>query len=193
MDAQTVELDTATRILDVAERLVQQRGYNAFSYADVAAELGIKTASLHYHFAGKAALGLALVDRYATRFQSALQAIDARAPEAAAKLVGYTELYAEVLRQHRMCLCGMLAADYLTLPEPMRSAVLAFFQHNERWLALVLSQGAADGSLRPTEHPENSASTLIGAIEGAMLVARAFDDVERFERTADLILVSLAR
>jgi TetR/AcrR family transcriptional repressor of nem operon len=190
---QPITTETATRILDVAERLVQRRGFNAFSYADVAAELGITKASLHYHFASKAVLGLSLVERYTMRFQDALTELDAGAPNAAAKLVGYTELYTEVLRQHRMCLCGMLAADYLTLPEPMRAAVIAFFERNEEWLTAVLEQGTTDGSLRPTENPADTASTLIGAIEGALLVARAFDDVERFERTADSILVSLTR
>ena len=42
--------DTATQILDVAERLVQVRGFNGFSYADVATELTINKAALHYHF-----------------------------------------------------------------------------------------------------------------------------------------------
>ncbi len=193
MSIQPAQTDTAARILAVAERLVQQRGFNAFSYADVAAELGVTKASLHYHFASKAALGLALVDRYVTRFQGALDALDENAPDAAAKLIGYTELYAEVLRQHRMCLCGMLAADYLTLPEPMRAAVIAFFERNEAWLTTVLEQGADDGSLRPTGSAADAASALIGAIEGAMLIARAFDDVERFQRTAERILVSLTR
>jgi TetR/AcrR family transcriptional repressor of nem operon len=87
----------------------------------------------------------------------------------------------------------MLAADYLTLPEPMRSAVVAFFERNETWLSAVLDQGSSDGSLRSTQNTADAASTLIGAIEGAMLVARAFDDVDRFRRTADLILVSLTR
>ena len=193
MTARQAEVTTATRILDVSERLVQQRGFNAFSYADVAAEIGITTASMHYHFVNKAALGLAIVDRYAARFHAALEEIDGKSPDAAAKLIGYTELYAEVLRQHRMCLCGMLAADYLTLPEPMRSAVVAFFERNETWLSAVLDQGSSDGSLRSTQNTADAASTLIGAIEGAMLVARAFDDVDRFRRTADLILASLTR
>ena len=73
------QADTATRILDSAERLVQHRGFNGFSYADVASELGITKASLHYHFAGKAELGQALVERYAARFAAALEAIDADA------------------------------------------------------------------------------------------------------------------
>jgi hypothetical protein len=52
---------TTTRILDVAERLVQTRGHNGFSYADVASELGITRAALHYHYPGKAELGEALI------------------------------------------------------------------------------------------------------------------------------------
>ena len=79
--------DTATRILDSAESLVQVRGFNGFSYADVAAELAITTASLHYHFPGKAELGRALIARYGERFAAALAGIDAaggtRAREAA--------------------------------------------------------------------------------------------------------------
>ena len=66
--------DTASRILDVAERLVQTRGFNGFSYADIAAELKISKPSLHYHFPSKAALGEALIGRYAARFTEALQA-----------------------------------------------------------------------------------------------------------------------
>ena len=82
--------DTATKILDVAERLVQARGFNGFSYADVADELGISKAALHYHFPGKAELGEALMERYAARFARALIDVDAREPrgllEAAALL-----------------------------------------------------------------------------------------------------------
>ena len=48
-DARRTEGGTASKILDVAERLVQLRGFNGFSYADVAEELGISKASLHYH------------------------------------------------------------------------------------------------------------------------------------------------
>ena len=64
----TEAADTRSRILDVAERLVQTRGFNGFSYADIAAELQISKASLHYHFPSKAELGEALIGRYAARF-----------------------------------------------------------------------------------------------------------------------------
>src|SRR3954451_24556348 len=102
--------DTAARILDIGERLVQVRGFNGFSYADVAAELDVTKASLHYHFAGKDELGLALIARYSERFGAALDAIEAEVPDAPARLAAYVALYADVLRGERMCLCGMLAA-----------------------------------------------------------------------------------
>src|SRR5580658_3697913 len=96
--------DTATRILDVAERLVQERGFNGFSYADVAAELGLTKPALHYHFAGKAELGEALIARYAGRFLEALLNLDSTSDTPPAKLAGYADLYLGVLRDQRMCL-----------------------------------------------------------------------------------------
>src|SRR5689334_23991606 len=108
---------TAERILDVAERLVQTRGFTNFSYADISAELGITKASLHYHFPGKAELGQALIARYGERFAQALADIDQTVRDAHAKLEAYAELYADVLRGNRMCMCGVLAGEYETLPE----------------------------------------------------------------------------
>src|SRR3954465_11585252 len=118
--------DTAQRILDVAEELVQTRGFNAFSYADVAAQLKMTKASLHYHYPGKAELGQALITRYADRFDQALDDINRDEPDAHAKLEAYADLYAGVLRNERMCMCGVLAAEYPTLPAAMQSEVVRF-------------------------------------------------------------------
>jgi TetR/AcrR family transcriptional regulator, transcriptional repressor for nem operon len=182
---------TAGRILDVAERLAQVRGFNGFSYADIATELGITKAALHYHFASKADLGEALIGRYADRFGQALAALDATAPTAAGKLRGYTDLYLGVLRDHRMCLCGMLAAEYPTLPDPMRASVVSFFDKNEEWLLRALEQGRADGSLTFTGSARDTARMIIGCLEGAMLVARPYADIPRFRDAAASLLASL--
>src|ERR1700689_5297808 len=185
-------VSTRSRILDVGERLVQVRGFNGFSYADVAAELSVTKASLHYHFPSKAELGEALVARYAERFAHALTAIDANITPAAAKLDAYANLYAEVLRQGRMCLCGMLAAEYQTLPSPIRNAVIAFLNDNEAWLALVLEHGRREGSLHFSNTAADTARSIIGGLEGAMLVARPYGAVDRFETTATQLLAGLA-
>jgi TetR/AcrR family transcriptional repressor of nem operon len=185
------QTDTAAEILDVAERLVQVRGFNGFSYGDVAAELGVTTAALHYHFTGKAELGEALIRRYAARFAEALAEIDARVTRSPAKLQAYASLYLDVLRDERMCLCGMLAADYQTLPKQMRDAVVRFFDDNETWLGRVLRQGQAEGTLHFTGSAEEAAQTIVGGLEGAMLVARPYGDTARFEAAANRLLASV--
>jgi TetR/AcrR family transcriptional repressor of nem operon len=182
---------TAERILDIAERLVQIRGFNNFSYADIASELGITKASLHYHFPGKAELGQALVTRYTERFLEALQKIDHDRPDAAAKLEAYAGLYAEVLRGKRMCMCGILAAEYQTLPRPMRTEVIGFFDANQRWLTDVLTEGKAAGTLKFTGAPEDVAQGVLSTLEGAMLVARPYGDLARFNAAAGQLLAGL--
>jgi TetR/AcrR family transcriptional regulator, transcriptional repressor for nem operon len=184
--------DTASRILDSAERLVQSRGFNGFSYADVASELKVTKASLHYHFPGKAELGQALIARYAARFSDALDEIDRRGDAAPAKLEAYAQIYSDVLRDHRMCLCGMLAADYETLPQPMRDEVIRFFDDNEAWLVGVLEQGEKEGALHLRGSPREAAQAIVGGLEGALLVARPYGDVARFQAAASQLLESLA-
>jgi TetR/AcrR family transcriptional repressor of nem operon len=188
----TVEAGTQGRILDVAERLVQSRGFNGFSYADVARELSVTKASLHYHFAGKADLGEALIGRYTARFGESLAVIEAGPGTAADKLRRYAALYGSVLEDRRMCLCGMLAAEYQTLPDAMREAVVRFFDDNEAWLARLLEQGHVDGSLAVHDANSETARGIIAALEGALLVTRPYGDPARFEAAADTLLRTLA-
>lgn len=188
---QAATAGTASQVLDVAERLVQINGFNGFSYADIAAELSLTKAALHYHFSSKADLGEALITRYAERFAESLVVIDSDVVGAPAKLRAYVDLYAGVLRGHRMCLCGMLAAEYQTLPAPMRDAVVRFFDANETWLAWVLKAGVEDRTLSFAGAPEGTARMVISALEGAMLVARPYGDVARFDAAAEQLLASL--
>jgi TetR/AcrR family transcriptional repressor of nem operon len=185
------ESHTSERILDIAERLVQTRGFNNFSYADIASELGITTASLHYHFPGKAELGQALITRYAQRFSQALSQIEEDQRDARAKLHAYASLYADVLRGKRMCMCGILAAEYQTLPKPMRSEVIRFFDDNQQWLSHLLIEGQSDHTLNFNGAVEDVAQNILGTLEGAMLVARPYGDLHRFNAAANQLLASL--
>jgi TetR/AcrR family transcriptional regulator, transcriptional repressor for nem operon len=182
---------TRSRILDIGERLVQVRGFNGFSYADVAAELSLTKASLHYHFPSKADLGEAIITRYAERFADALASIDADGAAAPAKLAAYADLYAEVLRDERMCLCGMLAAEFETIPSPIRGAVVRFLDDNEAWLTLVLEQGRREGSLSFVGSTAVLARSIVSGLEGALLIARPYRAIERFETAAAQLLASL--
>jgi TetR/AcrR family transcriptional repressor of nem operon len=184
--------DRASDIMDVAERLVQSRGFNGFSYADVARELGVTKAALHYHFPGKAELGAALISRYASRFDDALADIDARAGDAPGKLQAYACLYLQVLTDDRMCLCGMLAAELHSLSPPIRDGVVRFFDTNEAWLAHVLDEGRQAGTVIFDGPPPQAARMILSAFEGAMLVARTYGNPERFQTAARQMLATFS-
>jgi TetR/AcrR family transcriptional repressor of nem operon len=191
MRRSSTKTDTSGRILDIAERLLQTHGYNAFSYADIAQSLHITKASLHYHFPTKADLGRRLIERYEQSFLQALAEIDKSNDSANEKLRRYVGLYVEVLRNDRMCLCGMLAAEYATLPKPMKTGLKHFFDENERWLVVVLKEGQAAKKLRFAGSARSVAQLLVGALEGAMMLARSYDDITRFESTANRLLAGL--
>ena len=177
----------ARAILDVAEQLAQTRGYNGFSYADIAVKLGVTTPSLHYHFASKADLGCALIERYREVFGAALEAIDKHTVAPRDKLRQYVGLYDSVMMNDRMCLCGMLAAEYATLPATMQ----AFFDANERWLTGVLESGIRAGQFLIKQAPNARARVLLGALEGAMLMARSYGEPRRFQMAAKHMLADL--
>jgi TetR/AcrR family transcriptional repressor of nem operon len=183
--------DTSSRILVEAQRLVQTRGFNAFSYADISAALGLTKASLHYHFPSKAELGRRLIDRYRENFLDALSGIDESEGKACARLQAYVGIYERVLAEDRMCLCGMLAAEYATLPVLMQEGLRVFFQANDAWLGQLLAEGRAAGELDFSGDPQDAANALTGALEGAMLIARAHGGTDRFRTSAKLLVASV--
>jgi TetR/AcrR family transcriptional repressor of nem operon len=186
-----VSADTSQRILDVAERLVQTRGFNGFSYADIAEALEVTKASLHYHFPTKGDLGKRLIERYEESFLAALKGIDSAGAGARDKLKRYIRIYADVLRDNRMCLCGMLASDYATLPKPMKEEVKHFFDENEQWLAAVLDAGRKAGKLEFKGSALELARAMVGSLEGAMMLARSYGEVSRFDAAAERLVAAL--
>ncbi|HEX7896922.1 MAG TPA: TetR/AcrR family transcriptional regulator [Planctomycetota bacterium] len=180
---------TGDRILDVAERLTQTRGYNGFSYADVSSALRIEKASVHYHFPTKAELGVRMIARYRERFGEALARIDREAAAAPARLRRYADLWIGVLRDGgRMCLCGMLAAEVETLPLRVREALKGFFDANETWLSATLAAGRKAKVLRFEGSPLAEARALLTGLEGAMLLARSYGEPRRFQAVAARLL-----
>ena len=176
---------TAERILDIAENLVQTRGYEAFSYADIADALQIRKASIHYHFASKGELTRALAARYRAQFATKLADLERQQPDPTRRLMSYVRLFQEALRQgDHMCLYGMLASDSATLPEAVRDEVNRFFTDQETWLTRLLREGRQAGELSFEGRPEGAAAALLAGLEGAMLVARSRKDVGHFAGVA---------
>jgi TetR/AcrR family transcriptional regulator, transcriptional repressor for nem operon len=175
---------TSDLILDAAEMLVQTRGFNGISYADIAGEVGVTKANLHHHFGSKAQMGDALLARYAERFFAALAKIDKTGGTGLRRLEAYTALYEGVVRMNRLCLCGVLAAEYDTLPAPMRKTVRGFFDGNEVWIERVIKLGRKDGSLASRGNALEEARVLLAGLEGAMLITRPKRDYLRFKSLA---------
>jgi TetR/AcrR family transcriptional regulator, transcriptional repressor for nem operon len=182
---------TSDRILDAAEMLVQTRGFNGISYADIADEVGVTKANLHHHFGSKAQMGEALMQRYDNRFFAALVKIDAGGGTALQRLEAYVELYEGVVRNNRLCLCGVLAAEYDTLSTAMRKSVRSFFDDNETWLERTIKAGRKDGTLAATSHPLEEARVLLAGLEGAMLITRPKRDYLRFKSLGRALLACI--
>lgn len=184
---------TREQILDLAQRLVQTRGYNGFSYGDIASALRIQKASVHHHFATKADLGKAMLERYRESFGALLKAIDTKEKNAKAKLKRYAKAFADTLKEdNRMCVCGMLAADFTTLPKAVRNEVRVFFDDNEKWLERVLEKGRKQRQLKFEGQAKIAARRLLSSLEGAMLVARSYQDPTRFDSVAQPLLAAMA-
>lgn len=183
--------DTSERILDSAQLLVQTRGYNAFSYADIAAAVGIRKASIHYYFPGKGDLGLRLVERFRETCRAALAEIARAVADPRERLERYTALFRATLDNDRMCLCGMLASEFASLPEGVRDEVVAAFADHEAWLTGVLRAGQQAGYFRTDAPAEEQAQTLMAGLEGATLLARLHDDPGRFQTAARGLLAAL--
>jgi TetR/AcrR family transcriptional repressor of nem operon len=186
--------DTTTRdkLMDLAERRIQTVGFNAFSYHDLAAEVGIKTASIHYYFPSKADLAQAVVSRYRQRFNLQLAAISDSRRASPGKLQDFMELFQKPLDSGKaICLCGMLASDYEAIPEVVQGEVRRFFSDVEAWLVGVLRQAKAAGELDFRGKPEAVAVGIVAALEGALLSARTFRQPERFLTSIRWILDSL--
>lgn len=183
---------TQIAVLDVAQEFLQTRGYNAFSFRDLADRVRIKTASIHYYFPTKGELCRALIARQREQVASAFEGIDAAGLDAPGKLGRYVGVFRGTLAAgNRMCLCGMLAADYATLePDIVHDLRLSLIDH-EVWLAAVLATGRAAGSLHFDGEERDEARSLLAALEGALLLARAFEEPDRFEASARRFLTQL--
>lgn len=186
-------LSTADLILDAAERRAQVLGFNGFSYADVAAELGVTAASIHYHFPGKADLGIRLIERYTERFLAVLAEIDAAGASPLDRLKAYAKLYDDILKEERLCLCGMLTAEIETLPKAMRTPLVAFFKLEELWLVELLVAGRRAGDLSFVGEPKSVACAIMGALQGAKMLARVHGGIEGFRASSCILVEGICR
>ena len=164
--------------MEAARLTVQDLGYSGLSFRELAKDVGIKSASIHYHFATKGELGGALASRYTAFYAEYLDGLLAQGLDPETCMGHYTDMFADTLRNdNRMCLGGILAAERNELPVEVRTEVVKFGIMNERWIARVL---AMRESTKP-EETRHRARAIFAAVSGAQLIAHSRGDVSVYE------------
>jgi TetR/AcrR family transcriptional regulator, transcriptional repressor for nem operon len=167
-------MDIREAILSSAEARIRAGGYHACSFREIASDVGIKSASVHYYFPTKAELGAALVARYQARFLAEIGSPDDQRG-LAAKLNAMRSAFRDGLaRGDGMCLCGVLATEMRSLPSPVTGATQHYFIACNDWLHHVFARAHI-------EQPERKALQVTALLQGAMLQAIALEDVGAFD------------
>jgi len=165
------------KILKAATGIAQAHGYGGLNLRTLAEQVGIKAASLYYHFPSKADLAAAVAQRYAKDSAATLAALATDAGDPAACLLRYPETFRRSLaNSNRICLCSFMAAEYDDLPAAVQDAVQVFADQNVAWLETVLQ---AAGAL--PEQAQRRARAIFAAVSGAQLMARGKADIALFD------------
>ncbi len=189
------ERDTKTQILDAAQELIQRFGANAISYQHISEAVGIRKASIHYHFPTKEHLLEALIARYSQCFFQLVDDILTTETDVPTKLRRYMQLFEATLLEgphDKACPCGMLGAELATLGSAAAAQIRAFYAENEQRLACLLKQGQSEGSLRFTGDPQIVAVLIFALLEGALLIVRAKGEVAQFRAITEQLLTFLS-
>lgn len=161
-------------LLKIAEDKVRQGGYNNFSFREIAHEVGIKSASVHYHFPTKADLAAELAHRYTDAFLAALGDVDTIKARGENPIDIYTQIFrGALLTDNKMCLGGLLGAQNESLPDKVQREIKRFFNKNLIWLKAAHT---ANGEANPSQ----AAITTVSLLEGAMMISKALNNHNYF-------------
>jgi TetR/AcrR family transcriptional repressor of nem operon len=178
--------ETVDCLQDAAEIAMRSRGYHGVSFRELADDVGIKSASVHYYFPQKEDLAVALVTRYSKTFFADLDRRAGSAP-LSRLLRTFCDAYRSALeRSERACLCGMLGAESWGLPKPVVDAVAAFFEANMVWIGRALPKG-----LTPRGRRIRSAQ-ILATLQGGMMIATTLKDLSLFDDVVKRVLADNA-
>ncbi|WP_213881878.1 TetR/AcrR family transcriptional regulator [Pseudomonas sp. dw_358] len=165
-------------LLLAATRIAQSQGYNGLNFRDLAQSVGIKAASIYYHFPSKAELGVAVARRYWQDGAAALEVMTRETPDSRAALGRFPEIFRRSLEaDNRLCLGSFVGAETDNLPSEMTDEILMFAEVNVAWLVyhLVAAKVCAD------DVAEARARVIFAAVAGAQLIARSRADISVFD------------
>jgi TetR/AcrR family transcriptional repressor of nem operon len=166
--------NTKRAIMDLAEALLQDKGFNGFSYAHISAELGVKNAAIHYHFPSKEALVCAVIQRYRDRFQLWINNARVKDLSPREKLEWFFSIYTNTRADDgKVCLAGSLETEFNSLPASVRRQTEALTQELLAWLQSALDEGREAGVFQFTGDPAGKAALILSSLQGALQMARA--------------------
>lgn len=164
-------MTTHDSLIELTDTLIQQNGYQGFSYADLAKTLGIRKASIHYHFQTKTDLGIAYCEYKKAGFL-ALEATLQQLPAGKARLKGYMEAFLACADTGQMCGVYAMMSDCNLFEPPLQEAVNRLAQTDLRILTAVLLSGKESGELFFSAPAEDVAMIVASSIKGALMLNR---------------------
>jgi len=189
-----VKIENSKRtILNLAEALLQDKGFNGFSYAHIASDLGVKNAAIHYHYPSKEDLGIAVTQRYRERFKLWINnsRVKNLAPEA--KLGWFLGIYTNMRAdQGKICLVGSLEAEFNSIPEGLQSEVQNLHKELLAWLQSTLAEGRDAGVFSFKGEPADKAALILSTVQGALQMARALG-ARKFHSVIEQIKLDLMK
>lgn len=183
------------RILDVAARAFQARGYHATTMHDLLAEAGTSGGATYHHYPTKKALGLAVIrERVAAAVDETWLAPLREAPttgDAIAEI--FRELTDDLDRRGAIAGCPLnnLALELAFSDAEFRAEVGRVFDDWKRVLADKLRADHAAGRL-VVDDPEAFATFVVAAYSGAMTLAKASQSTAALRTCAAQLCAALA-
>lgn len=182
--------DTRKEILKRAERYLQDGGFASFSFRDLAADLGIKSASVHYHFPSKESLGVALLQRYRDLFERWVESRrDSGSPKA--DLLDWFKYYQGLARAGHICPGGAFGGEFCALPDAVRHELAAMEERLRAWLRAALKTGRRLGEVRAEGRIEDQAELVLATLQGGVQIARATGNPKAFDGVLQQLKVTL--
>jgi len=161
-------------ILNLAESLLQDRGFNGFSYAHIASELNVKNAAIHYHFPTKEDLSVAVIKRYRERFKLWINNSRVKDLSYEEKLDWFFSIYTDMRADKgKVCLVGSMEAEFNSIPDGLQVEVQALHKELLAWLQVTLGEGRDVGVFQFSGESSNKAGLILSTLQGGLQMARA--------------------
>jgi len=179
---------TKSALLDCAETATRMRGFDAFSYADLAGAVGIRKASVHHHFPTKADLSHAMMARYLEKMDETLELIQSAQPTGANKIMALIDHYRAALQGGTtICLCVALCASRQSLRQDVIEVINTYRYKVLAWIAKAYTQGRNDGSIPFLHSPSSEAHATLALLEGAHMAARSSQSADPFDEALHIL------